>query len=72
MSPVSPKERAGIVTIKLPAKIDVNAVFQQISARNITLSLRDGKLRYSPYFYNSPEEIMLVVEATQEALRKFL
>jgi selenocysteine lyase/cysteine desulfurase len=67
LSPISAKERAGIVTIQLPAKIDVNAVFQRISAQNITISLRDGKLRYSPHFYNSPEEIMLAVEATREA-----
>jgi selenocysteine lyase/cysteine desulfurase len=70
LSPFSAKERAGIVTIQLPAKIDVNAVFQQISAQNITISLRDGKLRYSPHFYNSPEEIMLAVAATREALQK--
>lgn len=69
LSPVSPKERAGIVTIQLPAKIDVNAVFQHIIAQNITISLRDGKLRYSPHFYNSPEEIMLAVAATREACR---
>lgn len=70
LSPLSASERAGIVTIQLPAKIDVNAVFQHISAQNITISLRDGKLRYSPHFYNSPEEIMFAVEATREALRK--
>lgn len=69
LSPASAKERAGIVTIRLPAKLDVNAVFQQITSQNITISLRDGKLRYSPHFYNSPEEIRLAVEATREALK---
>ena len=69
LSPISAKERAGIVTIQLPPKIDVNAVFQHISAQNITISLRDGKLRYSPHFYNSPEEIMLAIEATRETLK---
>jgi len=67
LSPISPQERAGIVTIQLPAKIDVNAVFQHITSQNITISLRDGKLRYSPHFYNSPEEILLAVAATREA-----
>jgi selenocysteine lyase/cysteine desulfurase len=71
-SPVSEPERAGIVTIKLSPKINVDVVFQHLSARNMTISLRDGKLRYSPHFYNSPEEIMLVVEATREALQKTL
>lgn len=67
LSPIAAKERAGIVTIQLPAKIDVNAVLQHISAQKITISLRDGKLRYSPHFYNSPEEIKLAFEATREA-----
>jgi selenocysteine lyase/cysteine desulfurase len=69
LSPVSEKERAGIVTIKLPPTVDANAVFQALSSRNITISLRDGKLRYSPHFYNSPEEIMATVETTRECLR---
>lgn len=69
LSPASAKKRAGIVTIQLPAKLDVNAVFQQITSQNITISLRDGKLRYSPHFYNSPEEIRLTIEATREALK---
>lgn len=69
LTPASAKERGGIVTIQLPAKYDVTAVFQRISAQNITISLRDGKLRYSPHFYNSPEEIRLTIEATREALK---
>jgi selenocysteine lyase/cysteine desulfurase len=69
-SPVSLHERAGIVTIKLPPRVDCNAVLPKISARHVTISLRDGKLRYSPHFYNSPEEITTAVEATAEALKK--
>jgi selenocysteine lyase/cysteine desulfurase len=68
-SPAARHERAGIVTIKLPPQVDGNAVLQKISARHITISLRNGKLRYSPHFYNSPEEITAAVEATAEALK---
>jgi selenocysteine lyase/cysteine desulfurase len=67
-SPASLHERAGIVTIKLPPQVDGNTVLQKISARNVTISLRDGKLRYSPHFYNSLEEVTAAVEATREAL----
>jgi len=67
-SPASLHERAGIVTIKLPPQVNGNAVLQKISARNITISLRDGKLRYSPHFYNSPEEALAAVEVTRESL----
>jgi selenocysteine lyase/cysteine desulfurase len=69
-SPASLHERAGIVTIKLPPQVDCNTVLQKISARNVTISLRDGKLRYSPHFYNSPEEVLTAVEATRECLNK--
>ncbi|MDZ7292118.1 MAG: aminotransferase class V-fold PLP-dependent enzyme [candidate division KSB1 bacterium] len=67
-SPLSASERAGIVTIKLPSRMEANAVLQTISSRNITISLREGKLRYSPHFYNSPEEIMAAAAVTREAL----
>jgi selenocysteine lyase/cysteine desulfurase len=70
VSPTSPHERAGIVTIKLSPKVDANAVFQAISSRDITISLREGQLRYSPHFYNTLEEIAAVVEATRECLIK--
>jgi selenocysteine lyase/cysteine desulfurase len=67
-SPTSMPERAGIVTVKLPPQVNGDAVLQALRSRNIVISLRDGKLRYSPHFYNSPEEVMSAVEATREAL----
>lgn len=70
LSPAARHERAGIVTIKLPPRVDGNIVLQKISDRNVTISLRDGKLRYSPHFYNLPEEVAAAVEATKEALRE--
>lgn len=66
LSPVDDNERAGIVTIELPAKIDTKGVFKKLLARNIVISLREGKLRYSPHFYNSPEEVEHIIEATRE------
>jgi selenocysteine lyase/cysteine desulfurase len=69
-SPTSPHERAGIVTIKLPPQANGDAVLEALRSRNIVISLRNGKLRYSPHFYNSPEETTTAVEATKEALKK--
>ncbi len=68
-SPTNHKERAGIVTIEIPAAVDAKTVFKKLLARNIVISLREGKLRYSPHFYNSPEEIEIAVEATREFCR---
>jgi selenocysteine lyase/cysteine desulfurase len=62
-------ERAGIVTIALPADTDGKAVFDRLLGRHITIALREGHLRYSPHFYNSPMEMASVAACTSEALR---
>jgi cysteine desulfurase/selenocysteine lyase len=62
-------QRAGIVTIDVPKSVDVKGIFQRFLEQDITISLREGKLRYSPHFYNSPTEIALAVSATREALK---
>jgi hypothetical protein len=38
-------------------------------AQKVTISVREGLLRYSPHFYNSQEEIAIAVEVTRESLR---
>ncbi len=69
-SSTEPGERAGIVTIKLPANVDPKAVFKKLLARNITTGLRSGLIRYSPHFYCSPEEMKMTVEATQASIKE--
>jgi cysteine desulfurase/selenocysteine lyase len=66
ISPLVDKERAGIVTIALPPTINASTIFKKLLARNIVISLREGKLRYAPHFYNSPEEIQTAVDTTRE------
>jgi cysteine desulfurase/selenocysteine lyase len=61
-------ERAGIVTVRLPDAVDSKEVFHQISRRNVFIALREGQLRYSPHFYNSPEEMRRAVDVTRECL----
>ncbi|HEX9006446.1 MAG TPA: aminotransferase class V-fold PLP-dependent enzyme [Bacteroidota bacterium] len=62
------QERAGIVTIRLPAGTNGKGVFKRILARRATIALREGQLRYSPHFYNTPQEMLDVAELTREAL----
>jgi selenocysteine lyase/cysteine desulfurase len=69
ISPTADDERAGIVTIQLDPRIDAKGVFKRLLERNITIALRDGKLRYAPHFYNSVTEIAIAVGATREAMR---
>ncbi|MEK7671780.1 MAG: aminotransferase class V-fold PLP-dependent enzyme, partial [Bacteroidota bacterium] len=70
ITPNAHKQRAGIVTIELPKNVDAKAVFKRLADRDIVVALREGKLRYSPHFYNSATEIALTVSATREALSK--
>jgi cysteine desulfurase/selenocysteine lyase len=57
-------ERAGIVTVNLSPRLDPKQIFKGLLQRNITPALREGRLRYSPHFYCSADEMNSVVEAT--------
>jgi len=70
VSPTLLQERAGIVTIQLPEGVDASATFESLSNRRIVISLREGKLRYSPHFYNSVEEMKIAAEATRESFQR--
>lgn len=68
VSPNEDRERAGIVTVKVTGSLDAQTAFKEIAERNITISLREGMLRFSPHFYNSPEDIAFTVDAVRECL----
>lgn len=72
MTPSDPEERAGIVTISLPGKVDAKAVFKGLQERNILAALREGRLRFSPHFYCSVEEMRMTVEATRDLIDRQL
>jgi selenocysteine lyase/cysteine desulfurase len=68
VSPLSQTDRAGIVTIECAAAVDTKVVFERLLEREITISLREGKLRFSPHFYNTPSEIENAISALAEAI----
>ncbi len=68
ITPRDRQERAGIITIKLPPRADPKDVFRKLLAQKVALSLREGMLRFSPHFYNTPEEIQTTVELLQELI----
>ena len=57
----SPEHRAGILTF-LPPRGDVKALAAYLSERNVGFSLRRGRIRLSPHFYNQPEELHRLVD----------
>jgi selenocysteine lyase/cysteine desulfurase len=67
-TPTESHERAGIVTVEFAENVDEKNVFASLAEQNITVALREKKLRFSPHFYNSPEEMAIVLEATKKLL----
>lgn len=64
-TPRERSKRSGIITMELP---EAERIFAALNDRNITVSLRDGKLRISPHIYNSAEDIHTVCAAVKELL----
>ncbi len=54
ITPKDERERAGIVSFNFP---DAEKVFERLHKQNIIISLRQGRLRVSPHFYNTEEEL---------------
>ena len=71
-SPDSDQDRAGIVTVELSDQKIPLSVLQGLAKRNINVSLREGKIRISPHFYNSPEEIEITIDALEKEIEKIV
>lgn len=57
------KRRSGILNIKSK---DSKGLFDFLTARGISVSFREGGVRVSPHFYNSPDEIEYFIKALNE------
>lgn len=68
-TPEGGNERAGIVTISLAPSADPVKVFHAMRERGVTAAVRDAMLRYSPHFYNSPDDMRRTAAVTGECLR---
>ncbi len=60
-----PEHRAGILTF-LPPGGDARALGAWLSERNVSFSLRRGRIRVSPHFYNTPEEMDRLVAMVRD------
>ncbi|MFI5200818.1 MAG: aminotransferase class V-fold PLP-dependent enzyme [Candidatus Kapaibacterium sp.] len=60
ITPKAETERAGIVSFNFP---DAEKVFERLHQQNIITSLRQGRLRVSPHFYNTEEELQKLLVA---------
>jgi selenocysteine lyase/cysteine desulfurase len=60
VSPQGASERSGIVAAKIE---DSDGVAKRLNENNIVVASRRGFLRFSPYFYNTEEEVKKAVNA---------
>lgn len=67
-----PSRRSGIITYDLPEGFDGDAFISALKQRKVTLSHRQGKVRFSPHFYNSPEDISRAVDIFKEVYPSFV
>ncbi len=63
VSPRNEKEKSGIVTFRAPGGRDAEALVMELASRKISLTARGGGIRVSPHFYNTVEELDLLMEA---------
>ena len=62
-----PDERSGIVIFNAPERLGGNEshrkIVHELEQQKIIIALREGKLRISPHFYNTAEQIDQLIEA---------
>lgn len=63
---VESKNRAGIVTFKHERS---HELFEYLNGKRIFCAVREGMIRFSPHFYNTKEEIDLVITELEEFLK---
>jgi cysteine desulfurase / selenocysteine lyase len=63
ITPKAESERAGIISFNIS---DAEKVFERLHNQNIIISLRQGRLRVSPHFYNTEEEMRKLLAAIME------
>lgn len=69
ITPEPRSARAGIVTIRLPGGTDDKRFFLRMEQEGVTPAPREGKIRFSPHFYNTLEEMERTVAAVRLSLR---
>ena len=70
ITPQNRLDRAGIVTISLPDSIDEKQILAAMEREGVFPAPREGKIRFSPHFYNTTEEMRHTVETVRRNLRQ--
>ncbi|HAC16161.1 MAG TPA: hypothetical protein DCE78_09510 [Bacteroidetes bacterium] len=54
---INDQNRTGIITYDLPKGLNGDKMIETLKARKVTISHRQGKIRFSPHYYNNIDDI---------------
>jgi len=66
ITPRPPERRAGIVTIRTAEPEKAKVLSEVLQRHKISAAVREGCVRFSPHFYNSPEEMRTVAAVVRD------
>lgn len=68
ITPAGARDRAGIVTAAVGTGIDPQRILARLTERGVLIALREGCLRFSPHFYNTPDDMERTAAIVRECL----
>lgn len=68
LRPRDPAARSGTLSARPPSGVDVTRIEGPMAERGVTISAPDGKLRFSPHWPNSADQLPTVVGALDDTL----
>lgn len=63
-----PDRRTGIITFDLPEKIDGEQLINTLAGHRVTISHRQGKIRFSPHYYNNSDDINAAMDIFMDVI----
>ncbi len=70
ITPSDPQRRAGIVTVRPPSGLRAEELAVHMRNAGVTIAVREGLLRFSPHFYNTPDEMHRAASALRDAIAR--
>ena len=64
------QNRTGIITYNLPKDLNGDELINTLKARKVTISHRQGKIRFSPHYYNNIDDIDAALSIFLEVYNK--
>jgi selenocysteine lyase/cysteine desulfurase len=70
ITPFDPSRRAGIVAVRPPSGVRAEELAVRMRNNGVTIAVREGLLRFSPHFYNTPDEMHRAAATLRDAIKE--